>query len=198
MIGLIYLVMGFVYLLLSIWLVVLAVRAARRRGRAGWKWGLGVGLVMYLLVFWDWIPTVVAQKYYCSRYAGFTQYKSVDQWKDENPLIAKTLKPSEEVGMRKFGAMTKYDLNQRFWWEVSEQKVFLNIVRVDEFVVDKKTGEKLAQYIDFNNDLTPLGVGAGSIKDYKIWMEIKSCESNKKSEQKNFSLYQEAIKHIGD
>lgn len=95
MIGLLYLVFFAVYLWLSILLIRWAARIAKKRGITGWKFGLPMALVMYLLVFWDWIPTVVAHKYYCSKYGGFTVYKTLDEWKKENPGVAEMLHPEQ-------------------------------------------------------------------------------------------------------
>jgi hypothetical protein len=52
------------YLIVSLVVVVLVARAAKKRGKSLWRWGGAAALVMYLLVFWDHIPTVVAHKYY--------------------------------------------------------------------------------------------------------------------------------------
>ena len=80
-----------VYLIVSIAVVAFSARAAKKKGRSPWRWGGGAALVMYLLVFWDYIPTVVAHKYYCEKEAGFWVYKTVEQWKAENPGVAEVL-----------------------------------------------------------------------------------------------------------
>jgi len=45
------------YVIVSITVVVFAARAAKKKGRSPWRWGAGAALIMYLLVFWDHIPT---------------------------------------------------------------------------------------------------------------------------------------------
>jgi hypothetical protein len=52
--------------------------------------GTTVFLAIFLPVFWDWIPTVIAHDYYCKQ-AGFTEFKPVEQWKKENPGVWETL-----------------------------------------------------------------------------------------------------------
>jgi len=54
------------YLIVSIIVVVVAVRAAKKRGKTPCA-----AVVMYLIPFWDWLPTVAAHKYYCATEAGF-------------------------------------------------------------------------------------------------------------------------------
>ena len=90
--------MGFViiialalYLLISMGVVAWAISYAKKSGKSTLRWGCGAALAMYLLVFWDWVPTVVAHKYYCSTQAGFWVYKTPEQWKQENPGVMETL-----------------------------------------------------------------------------------------------------------
>src|SRR4051812_6042339 len=48
-------------------------------------------LIIYLPVFWDHIPTIMAHRYHCDKEAGIWIYKTVDQWKAENPGVFETL-----------------------------------------------------------------------------------------------------------
>lgn len=79
------------YLLISIWVVGWAVGHARKHGKSVKRWGWGAALVMYSLVFWDLLPTVLARQYQCNSNAGYFVYKDLDQWKVENPGIFETL-----------------------------------------------------------------------------------------------------------
>jgi hypothetical protein len=83
-------VMG-VYLLLAIGVVVWVVRTLRPTGGNAFLWGGSAALVMYLIPFWDLIPTVVMNRYYCEKYAGFWVYKTVDQWKAHNQNVLPSL-----------------------------------------------------------------------------------------------------------
>ena len=83
------LIMG-VYLLISIAVVCGMVRTARKNGRNAKLLGWSAALVMYLIPFWDWLPTVATHQYYCATEAGFWVYKTVDQWKQENPGVMET------------------------------------------------------------------------------------------------------------
>ena len=196
MIGLAYLAVGGVYLAITVWLTKRAAQAAKRRGIAGWKWGLPVVVAMYLLVFWDWIPTVIAHKYYCAKYAGFTVYKTMEQWKAENPGVADMLVANEGAESTTVGNTTQYELNQRFVWDIARDRALVGIKRFDNKVVDKETGEVLAQYIDFSTDIKPIAVGARSLRDYKFWLGSRSCESDgRKVNRKKFNELKFLVKY---
>lgn len=79
------------YLLLSIGVVKGAMALARNGGGSVNLWGWGAALVMYLIPFWDLLPTVAAEKYYCATESGFFTYKTLDQWKEQNPRVIETL-----------------------------------------------------------------------------------------------------------
>jgi hypothetical protein len=53
--------------------------------------GTTVFLAIFLPVFWDWIPTIIAHDYYCKQ-TGVTEFKPVEQWKKENPGVWETLR----------------------------------------------------------------------------------------------------------
>jgi len=80
-----------VYLLVSVGVVLAAIGYARKNGRSAKRWGWGAALVMYLIPFWDWLPTVAVHQYYCATESGFWIYKTFDQWKRENPVGMETL-----------------------------------------------------------------------------------------------------------
>ena len=170
------------YLLLSIAVVVGAISYARRNGKSAKRWGSGAALVMYLLVFWDHIPTLVTHKYYCGKEAGFWVYKTVDQWKAENPGVADTLIATKGTPTKYepfddgHGKRNTYLLNDRFNWIVSQQDIsgLLPIIRTEQEVKDIQKNEVLVRYIDF-------GTG-NSVKDtvgppgpLKFWLHNGNC-----------------------
>ena len=59
------------YLLISIGAVFWALRYAKKNGKSAKRWGWSAALVMYLIPFWDWVPTVAVHQYYCAKEAGF-------------------------------------------------------------------------------------------------------------------------------
>lgn len=84
MIGLMYLLALLLYLALSIAVVVAVGRWATRSGKKRWAWMSGAGAGMYLLVFWDLVPTIVMHRYLCNTYAGMTIHKTPEVWLAEN------------------------------------------------------------------------------------------------------------------
>jgi hypothetical protein len=183
--------MGFVvfvalglYLLISIGVVKGALVYARKSGKSAIRWGFGAALVMYLIPFWDWIPTVAMHRYYCETEAGFWVYKTPEQWKQENPgvmeaLVANKGAPSRDEqfddGHRR---TTTYLLNERFNWVVTQQDIsnVLPIIRTEQLVTESKRNEVLARYVDFasgnsvKNTIGPPG-------PMKFWMRNRHCGS---------------------
>lgn len=114
MMGLAFLFGFGVYLAISYGVVKLAMFIARNVGGRPRLWGMMAGLVMYHLVFWDLIPTLVAHKYYCATEAGFWVYKTPEQWKLENPGVFETLDISHLPEQYRFDPPSKYDREQHY------------------------------------------------------------------------------------
>jgi len=140
--------------------------------------------VMWLIPFWDWIPTVAVHKYYCSTEAGFWVYKTPEQWKQENPGVMETLPPPSPTGSptksERFddghGKKNVYLLNDRFNWIVTRQDIssLLPIIRTEQIVQDVKKNEVLARYIGFgagNSVKNPVGP-PGPLKS---WLHTGNC-----------------------
>jgi hypothetical protein len=185
------------YLLISIAVVIGAISYARKHGKSAIRWGSGAALVMYLLVFWDHIPTVVAHRYYCEKEAGFWVYKTLDQWKAENPGVMETLPTPSKTGSPTryeayddgHGKRDTYLLNDRFNWIVSQQdkSILLPVIRTEHEVKDIKKNEILARYVDFST--------GNSVKDtvgppgpLKFWLSNRHCLSggNNQDALRNF------------
>jgi len=156
--------------------VPLAIRYARKSGRNKWAWGIGVFLLIFLPVFWDWIPTVLMHKYYCSTEAGFWVYKTVDEWKAENPgvmegLISPRISPSKQI-YTGTGYIITHSLNQRIDWVLKKEGPLpVHRWRWEKSLVDSKTGEVLARYVDFAS-----GNGAGSDSELRFWLHADHCD----------------------
>jgi hypothetical protein len=190
---------GLIYLGISILVVFLAVRLARRQKIAGWKFGIPAGLTMYLLLFWDHAPTLVAHEYYCGKEAGFTVYKTLEQWKEENPGVAESLSYKRLSDSEVSGNTRIYHLNERFDWRISEKQILLSLLRTENQVVDVKTGEILARHVDFRTGWGNFAIGANELRDYKLWLVNKSCETKERMESaKQFSKFENSIKRAGE
>ena len=172
------------YLIVSLVVVVLAAKVAKKHGRSPWGWGGAAALVMYLLVFWDHIPTVVAHKYYCEKEAGFWVNKTLDQWKAENPGVTETLKsvrvpPATREGDMKNYSVT-YFLNERFNWIVKHNGQFLfNRWRHEQMLTDTKTNEVLARYVDFSTSQERRQAGWSG---WKFWLDSRHCSRGERDQ----------------
>ena len=196
MFGIIYLGALLLYLLVALLLGWLAARIARNSGVAGWKAGVPVFMGIMLLVFWDWLPMEVMFQYDCSTRAGFTKYQTLDQWKAENPGVAATLQPSKNLKSIQKGNRERYVLNQRFAWDIVRTAHWFHIQEREERIVDTKTGEVLASYVDFNTDIPPIALGVKRPGAYKIWMMKRSCElDSAKQNERKFYEFKYLIKY---
>ncbi len=199
MIGLLYIAFFAVYLWLTVFLVKRVVRAAKKRSIAGWKWGVPMALVMYLLVFWDWVPTVVAHKHYCEEYGGFTIEKTLDEWISENPGIAEALIPIEGGGNSfLINGLKRHPLNQRFAWDVMYGEEQFGIFRREEHIVDIHTEEVLARYVNFSTRIDGI-IDAEEIRDFKVWMSRRLCEpeGGGHPQRMKFNGFFQSIKYAG-
>jgi len=165
------------YLIVSLVVVVLVAKVAKKQGRSPWRWGGAAALVMYLLVFWDHIPTVVAHRYYCEKEAGFWVYKTVEQWKAESPGVAETLVAKRGAPSKRQGDMENYtdtySLSSRFNWIVKHNGQFLfNRWRHEQEVVDVKTGDVLGRYVDFSTSQIRRQAGWSG---WKMWLDVTHC-----------------------
>lgn len=176
MFGLAVLIVMGLYLLVSYVAVRAAIGHARRNGKSAKLWGWGAVFVMYSLVFWDWIPTIAAHQYSCATESGFWIYKTLGQWKAENPGVAETLVANKGASSERIGDMENYTdtyfLNQRFNWVVKKTgSLLFNRWRWEKEVIDTKTNEVLARYVDFST-------GNGNITGempLRFWLQSDHC-----------------------
>ena len=167
------------YLALSAFAVWFATRWAKRSDRSPWRWGILTAFVMYNLVFWDWIPTVVAHNYYCEKEAGFTVYKTLEQWKAENPGVMEKLITGEGTIKRMpYGDLQTLD--ERFAIETRRRTPIplLPTKIFEDLLVDRKTGEVLARGIGVGSGYGNLALGANSWREYKFWLGQEPCIAN--------------------
>ena len=179
MFGLAYLVAFGLYLLISIGVVRWAISYARKNGKSAKSWGWGAAFVMYSIVFWDWIPTVATHQFYCAKDSGFWVYKTLDQWKAENPGVTEGLVEDKLTPMRRVGDDENHTdtqiLNQRFSWVTERHRLafLLPVHSRKSEIVDSKNGEVITRHINFSS-----GDGRDSLK---FWMNIQGCPNGTKS-----------------
>ena len=175
MMGLLAMIIFALYLLVCIVAILLGRKQARKWGYKRWHGGLLAALIMYSLAFWDLLPVYAVHAYQCKNNAGFTVYKTLEQWKQENPRVAETLVPAIDSNRIQTRNTIQYQLNQRFIKRVVYEKVWHIVRKMDDRIIDTQTGEVLAQYIDFSASAGRL-LNPNKLSDYKIWFEARTCE----------------------
>jgi len=185
-----------VYLVISVAIVTLAAKWAKRHKRSPWRWGGAAALGMYLLVFWDHIPTLILHKYYCATKAGFWVYKTPGQWKKENPGVAETLTWKElSDGYAKADGTHGFYLNERFIWESRKIQDFswFPVVIHDDLIIDKKNNEVLAKKVSVGAGYGSMGVG-GDWRAMKFWLSLEPCTAG----EAEFINFKNAVKKQGE
>jgi hypothetical protein len=181
-------VMG-LYLLISVLVVAGAVRYARTNRKSPARWGWSAALVMYLIPFWDWIPTVAMHRNYCEKEAGFWVYKTPEQWKKENPGVMETLVANKGWPSRREERDGGHEMlvtqlyNERFNVIETKKDVswLLPIIRVEESLIDVSTKEALGRLVVFGtgnsvkNTIGPPG-------PLKYWLHAPYCPSGPEME----------------
>lgn len=184
--------MGFVvlgalalYFIVSVAVVVAVARFTRKRGRGAWRWGALAALAMYLLVFWDHVPTLLAHRYYCEEEAGFWAYTTPEQWKKENPGVMETLGAFREVK----SIDSAYLLNERFKWTVQRDGPLpFHRWRREYQLVDMKTKEVLGRYVDYYTGNGNIG---GPDMPLKFWLQRGLCSDSQNQYDHKFYSFLE-------
>jgi hypothetical protein len=192
------------YFILLIGCTIAGYKIAAKRALSKGKRRLGAAIgfaVIFLPVFWDTIPTLWLHHHYCQTEGGFTVYKTLEQWRLENPRVVETL-TSQNLSPRVSipDVEQAYQLNQRFRWEVRTSTRSFGIRMLDERVVDAKTEEVLAQYVDFGTGIPNIvASGINSFRDIKLWMDRKFCLGTSRGPvYRAFGEFKSAAKHLGD
>jgi len=169
------------YLLLAVGVVYCAIRYAKKNGKSAKRWGWSAALVMYLIPFWDWIPTVVVHQYYCAKDSGFWVYKTLDEWKAENPGALAPLRSRQSVPSARTGDANNFTLTN-FWnaWfnSILKKEGPLPIYRWrwEQQVVDVGNGDVLARHINFST-----GDGRiGGEPESRFWLHSDGCPGSDK------------------
>lgn len=194
MIGL--MIIGFfaLYLLISAFVVGGVTGWAKKHGRSAWKWGGLAAFVMYNLVFWDLVPTLVAHKYYCETKAGFWVYKTPEQWQQENPGVAETLDRKLEPKSEIIGGIQRFWLTQRFFNDVTRTVIFHSLSRTEDTFYDAQTGAIIAHSVNYFRGRSGNVFGLGGTPDelrqaIVLGWGNRQCEADGKSPTDSFNKY---------
>lgn len=196
MFGLVVLLLIGAYLAISVAVVKKAMRWAQSSGRSARRWGWIAGLAMYLLVFWDLIPTIALHQYLCATEQGLWIYKTVEEWQRENPGVAETLTATSlSKSYTKPGIARGYVLNQRIGWEIITKKQPVGLLPVfvhEEQIIDRIDGSVLAKHRKIGSGYGSLAIGKKGA--WKFWLKLPDCNESRKA----FSDYLSAIKSQGE
>lgn len=203
MIGLIILIAGAIYLAVLVLVTRVAYRWAKNKGLSRIKCRLvaaGGFLAVYLPVFWDHIPTVIAHQYYCATEAGFWVYKTPEQWRKENPGVAEALTYST---LSQSFSDTKDEtivtiLNERFEGRRSFNHLyFIPVTIFTDITIDQKNSEVLAKHVSVGSGYGNMMIG-GDWRSMKFWLGLGSCEGEASRLYGQYVSIREKYKKIGE
>lgn len=176
MIGLVYLFAFAVYLAISYFVVRAVMRWARKTGRSTKKWGWGAAIAMYLLVFWDFLPTLVLHKGLCATRPEVRIYKTAEQWNVEHGTepAPTALQPGKHFSKDINGASVVL-LNSRFgdriqtdtYWPISTR---VNREQIFDIVDNRVVIERISVHSGYGD--------IGNTSDWramKVWLAIDAC-----------------------
>lgn len=181
MIGLAYLVVAVIYLTI----LVGVVRAAWRSGithsrRSAWGRAVVGFLAVYLPVFWDHIPTVLAHRYYCAKDGGDFLYQDPAVWLAKNGSKLESLRvpPGGEPVHRAFldGWRREYLINK--WVALDSRRDvhnvagFIEVGREAQRIIDIRNGNLIAKNVQYNVG-KPFQTGG-----VKFWLHFAGCRGS--------------------
>lgn len=182
MIGLMYLLAGAVYLLV----LVKVVSFAWRKGLAGgsrkraWAYGVLGFLAVYLPLFWDHIPTLVAHRYYCAKDGGVHVYKDPQEWLAEHAGELEKLRVEaggEHVGKTlPDGWERSYLVNKYVAFEIKRESLYplpgIKVWKVSKRLLEFEKKETLASSISYG---TYRSFNSGGLR---FWLNLSGCSDD--------------------
>lgn len=162
---------------------------------------LGFSLV-FLSVFWDYIPNRIYFNYLCKNDTQLQVYTTFDEWNAENPGILEMLMPLD--AFKEIDEKIKIDPNYRnrtfdgieyevryanqrilfYWSKPLAQKLALQVKRTSFLLFDIKNNQVIAK-------INEISSGPGNVlelggKGYKIWLNSE-CNRNNNDEIYNIA-----------
>jgi hypothetical protein len=180
MAGMLFILFLLVSICLLIFVVWLVARLARQRGRRGWLYGMTVFLAVLGLLFWDWLPMEISYRNKCENEAGLTVYKTLEEWKIENPRVWETLTPTPYWRGLLFSkknetnSWVRYQRNERFAEDTQKIQHWFTIVETRKSIVDLQTGATIIAYIDFSTNYRFFMFDL-KLRNFRFWMEKTGC-----------------------
>lgn len=201
MIGLIAILVLGGLLALACWAFISTYRAKRRKDKSdivAFGWAMTAVVVLSLPITWDAIPTWIAFEYYANKDAGIKVFKTLEQWKAENPGVAETLQPyglrDKRADFKKLSAnKSRNPLNDRFAYDsTSKEKLFLSVHANRYEVIDLKNEEVLVRYVEVASGNAG-GLASGGEGWWAFWLIHRSTKGG----YQIYSEFRESAKNIG-
>jgi len=188
-------------LALAVWVFARTNKALLRHGKseaAARAWAVAVVVALSLPITWDAIPTWIAFEYYSHKEAGIQVFKTLEQWKAENPGVAGALVPygfkdkrgeSQNLGNNKF----RHPLNERFAYDSSKTNLFLSVYAVRYELIDRKNEVVLVRHTSVISGNSG-GLAAGGSGWWAFWLIHKTPDAV----FNGFFNYVESTKALGE
>lgn len=179
-------IIAYVGTALIITIIVMGISAylARRKGKNPAKWALLSAFSLFVFVFWDYYPTKWTHQYYCEKEAGFWVYKTLNQWKAENPGVMETLVYNKAMPYVQTPYGVANALNLRFIYIYKYEGPFLfNRWRVETEIRDSKNGEVIAREVGFSTSQIRRQAGWSG---WKFWLDREHCKIENHRDQGSF------------
>lgn len=139
-------------------------------------WAAGAVVALSLPLTWDAVPTWIAFEYYAHKEAGLTVFKTLEQWKAENPGVAETLEPyGKDYNDRRTKAIelpdnkTRWMLNARFSYDKRVIERSWGIREIQHEIVDQRTGLLMVRF-DSVFSGNRRGFAGGGDGWWKFWL----------------------------
>lgn len=136
-------------------------------------------LIIYLPVFWDFLPMLVIKEYHCRKDSGVRIYKTASQWAEENASLAKSIRFYNQVQSKIYIDNNIYQRTTLVSNEFGIRRTLMDITagwvsREELEFFDIQSGRTLYSVRSFNS---ARGVSATnfSFDNYKFWMRRLGC-----------------------
>jgi hypothetical protein len=194
------LIYGLILLSATAWMY----RTVKKSGSSTARSTLAAAFVALLIlapVFWDAIPTYIAFKYYSQKEAGLKVFKTLEQWKAENPGVAETLVAYEKLPRQQrkeseilTNGKSRWYLNERFATDTYTTHYFLSVRARTYDLIDLKNSTVLSQYVEVISGNSG-GVASGGPGWWKFWLVHERTDW--KSVEDSWRKFRNAFENIG-
>lgn len=177
MLGLAYIASFALFLAGGYFLVRMAWRTGKKVGNSNFS-GAIAGLIaaafLFMAVFWNWIPVILAHDRMCSNDAGFRAYITAQEWRSINAtriaglpgIDPEKLEDARELPDGTFqykfygGLLTSESKNEK------TNRFGIDFYRTQHRIMDNASGTPLTQIVDYS---------VGNRDDARIWLVKPSC-----------------------